>query len=67
VAASVHFIPIPLHRAFARLSSDPAREFPQALGLYQRLISLPIYGSLTAEQTKYVADAVTAIARDARR
>ena len=36
---------------------------PKALALYQRLISLPLYPSLTMEQINYVADSVQEIAR----
>jgi perosamine synthetase len=72
VSASVHFIPIPLHPAFAALSAGhlsnaPARDFPRCMALYPRLISLPVYASLDAEQVAYVASAVVAIAREARR
>ena len=63
VSASVHFIPVPLHRAFAQLCANPAHEYPRAMALFPRLISLPIYASLTPEQAEYVADAVIAVAR----
>jgi len=33
------------------------------MALFPRLISLPIYASLTPEQAEYVADAVIAVAR----
>lgn len=67
VTASVHFIPIPLHPAFRHLSADPAQDLPRAMALYPRLISLPIYASLSEEQVAYVADSVIAIARGAAR
>lgn len=59
IGASVHFIPIPLHRAFQRLKGD----CPRALALYPRLISLPIYPSLEERQAEFVAAAVIEIVR----
>jgi dTDP-4-amino-4,6-dideoxygalactose transaminase len=67
VGASVHFIPIPLHPAFRHLSDDPVQDFPRAMALYPRLISLPIYASLSEEQIAHVANSVIAIARDTAR
>ncbi len=58
VSASVHFIPIPLHPAYQRLSAD----LPRTMALYPRLVSLPIYPSLTHDQAEYVADSVIAVA-----
>ena len=57
VGTSVHFIPIPLHPYFARLSLGE-RPCPRALGLYSRSVSLPLYPAMTEEQVHYVADCV---------
>jgi dTDP-4-amino-4,6-dideoxygalactose transaminase len=59
IGASVHFIPIPLHRAFKGITGDARR----ALELYPRLVSIPIYPSLTYEEAEYVAASVIEIAR----
>ena len=54
IGTSVHFIPIPLHPFFARLSL--AHDVcPRALGLYPRIVSLPLYPAMTEEQMNYVA------------
>lgn len=60
VGTSVHFIPIPLHPYFARLSLGE-RPCPRALSLYSRSVSLPLYPAMTEEQVHYVADCVTEI------
>jgi dTDP-4-amino-4,6-dideoxygalactose transaminase len=67
IGASVHFIPIPLHRAFEGLVVDPELECGRTLGLYPRLLSIPIYPSLEDAQAEFVASAVVDIARTNRR
>jgi dTDP-4-amino-4,6-dideoxygalactose transaminase len=58
VGASVHFIPIPLHPAYADIANSPRNQCPRALALYPRLISLPLYPSMTELQVEQVANAV---------
>ncbi|HLH29594.1 MAG TPA: DegT/DnrJ/EryC1/StrS family aminotransferase, partial [Terriglobia bacterium] len=60
IGTSVHFIPIPLHPYFAQLPSmAPWRDrCPNALQLFSRLVSLPLYPSMTAEQVDYVIKTV---------
>lgn len=60
IGASVHFIPIPLHPYYAA-SLKPAH-CPQAIELYSRLISLPLYPAMTEEQIRYVAASVQKLA-----
>src|SRR5207244_155943 len=57
VGASVHFIPIPLHPYFARMSLAQDN-CSRALDLYPRILSLPLYPAMTEEQVCYVADCV---------
>ena len=66
IGASVHFIPVPLHPFFARLSlaQNPC---PRALDLYPRLVSLPLYPAMTEEQVRYVAQSVREILECSRR
>ncbi len=57
IGASVHFIPIPLHPFFARIS--PGRSAcDRALRLYQRILSLPLYPAMAESQVRYVAACV---------
>jgi len=61
IGASVHFIPIPLHPFFGKLAG--ARAFcPNALELYPRLVSLPLYPAMSEEQVRYVAGSVREVA-----
>ena len=63
IGTSVHFIPIPLHPFFARYAQRPENQCPNALALYPRLISLPLYPGLTESQVEYVAETAKEIAR----
>jgi len=67
IGASVHFIPIPLHPAYARLPYVDPESCPKAMELYERLVSLPIYPDLSREQIEHIASSVKAIVRAARR
>jgi dTDP-4-amino-4,6-dideoxygalactose transaminase len=62
IGTSVHFIPIPLHPFFAPYAHKPENQCPNALALYPRLISLPLYPEMTEEQVRYVAETCKAIA-----
>jgi len=66
IGASVHFIPIPLHQFFARL---PLAKYPcpQAILLYPRIVSLPLYPAMTEEQVHYVVQSVREIVERSRR
>lgn len=67
IGASVHFIPIPLHPFFRRYARRPCNACPNALKLYPRLVSLPLYPAMTEEQIVYVAETARAIARAERK
>lgn len=67
VGTSVHFIPIPLHPAYASLSQRSENQCPEALALYPRLISLPLYPAMTEAQVEYVAESAKEIAYRARK
>lgn len=66
IGASVHFIPIPLHRFFRGLPLSQY-ECPQALQLFPRVVSLPLYPAMSEEQVHYVAKSVIQIVENARR
>lgn len=65
IGTSVHFIPIPLHCFFAQL---PLAQFacPQALSLYPRIVSLPLYPAMTEEHVHYVAQSVREVLERSR-
>lgn len=67
IGASVHFIPIPLHPFFQERESQHENECPQCFELYPRLISLPLYPSMSEEEVCYVADSVREIVETFRK
>jgi dTDP-4-amino-4,6-dideoxygalactose transaminase len=58
VGTSVHFIPIQLHPFFAKWAAEKRNQCPKSLGLYQRMVSLPLYPSLSMEQIQHVMESV---------
>ncbi|MGC9948440.1 MAG: DegT/DnrJ/EryC1/StrS family aminotransferase [Bryobacteraceae bacterium] len=67
VGTSVHFIPIPLHPFFAARAKLRENRCPNALDLYPRLISLPLFPAMTDAQVNYVAHAIRQIAEKSRK
>ncbi|MGO4885238.1 MAG: DegT/DnrJ/EryC1/StrS family aminotransferase [Bryobacteraceae bacterium] len=67
VGTSVHFIPIPLHPFFASRAGLRQNQCPNALDLYPRLISLPLFPAMTEAQVEYVAKSVRQIAQRSHR
>ena len=67
VCTSVHFIPVPLLSFFAPYADLPHNQCPNALSLYPRLVSLPLYPTMTEEQVHHVVNSVKEIARAFRR
>ena len=63
IGTSVHFIPIPLHPAYARHAGLSAEQCPRAMALYPRLVSLPLYPAMPEEQVRYVAGAIKEVVR----
>jgi dTDP-4-amino-4,6-dideoxygalactose transaminase len=63
IGTSVHFIPIPLHPYFKPYAKLTNNQCPQAMNLYPRLVSLPLYPAMSQEQVEYVADSVKEIVR----
>ena len=67
IGTSVHFIPIPLHPAYASYPGCAPDQCPRALGLYPRLVSLPLYPAMSEEQVEYVAASIKEIVWAARK
>lgn len=67
IGSSVHFIPLhlqPYYRESYRLAAD---DYPAALYIYQRVISLPIYAGMSDEDIQDVIAAVKLIIAEHRR
>jgi len=67
IGASVHFIPIFLHPFFKEWASLPENECPRCSELYPRLVSLPLFPSLTEAEAQHIAGAVREIVTKFRR
>ena len=58
IQSGVHYpVPIHLHEAFRHLGYGPG-DFPVAEGLAGRILSLPMFPEITADQTTAVVDAI---------
>ena len=67
IGASVHFIPIPLHPFFEAYAHRAENHCPRAMALYPRIVSLPLYQTMTEEQVRYVAASVKQIVAAGRK
>jgi dTDP-4-amino-4,6-dideoxygalactose transaminase len=63
IGCSVHFIPIPLHPYYESKLGLSAQQCPNAMNLYPRLISLPLYPAMDEEQVLYIAESIREIVR----
>ena len=61
VGTSVHFIPVHLMSAYRNRFGYHEGDFPNAERFFERIISLPLYPTMTEEQTQYVIDAIADI------
>lgn len=53
VATNVHYKPLPMMTAYKELGWD-IKDFPNAYGYYEKLITLPLHTKLTDEEVDYV-------------
>lgn len=67
IAASVHFIPLHIHPWFAETHGYQPHDFPVAWREYQRLISLPLYPTMTDRDVEDVIEAVAAVVTQNRK
>lgn len=58
IGTSVHFIPLHLHPYYKMTYGYSPEDFPEALNVYQRIVSLPIYPGMTDEDVSDVIEAV---------
>lgn len=61
IGTSVHFIPLHLHSYYAQNGGYRPEDFPVALREFQRVLSLPIYSSMTDDDVQRVIDAVVTV------
>ena len=58
IGASVHYIPLHLHPYYARTFAYKPSDFPIASGVYEQIISLPLYSAMRDEDVDRVITAV---------
>lgn len=58
IGTSVHFIPIHYHPYYKKTLSYKEGDFPVTESVYEDVVSLPVYPSMTKDDTEYVIDAV---------
>ncbi len=58
VKVSVHYMPLHLTEYYKNKYSMKVFDYSVALGVFQRVMSLPIYPSLTDEEVEKVCDAI---------
>ncbi len=61
IGTSVHFIPVHLHPFYQEHYGTREGDFPVAEQIYQEVMSLPLYPSMTEEDVRYVAGAIREI------
>jgi len=67
IGTSVHFIPLHLHPFYKRSFGYRPADFPNATAAFERIISLPIFPTMTDSQVDRVIDAVRTLAQQYRR
>ena len=61
VATSVHWQPLHMQPYYREVYKIPPSQFPVAASLWPRLVSLPLFPGMTAEDVAFVADSIRAI------
>ena len=62
IGTSVHFIPVHLHPYYVERYGYGRGMFPVAEGIYDRMVSLPLYPGLSEDQARRIAETVTRVA-----
>lgn len=67
IGTSVHFIPLHLHPYYRDTYGYKPEDFPVALSVFERIISLPLYPRMSRQDASDVVDAVKRIIEQSRR
>lgn len=67
IGTSVHFIPVHRHPYYRDTFAYPPEAFPVAERLYERIISLPLYPTMSAADVEDVIQAVESVVEQHRR
>lgn len=55
IASNVHYKPLPMHTAYKKLGFK-IEDYPNAYGMYQNEISLPLHTKLSDEDVRYICE-----------
>lgn len=67
IGSSVHFMPLHMQPWYRDRFGYAPHDLPQAAAAYDRILSLPIFPSLGADDIEYVVDTIASITRKHRR
>jgi dTDP-4-amino-4,6-dideoxygalactose transaminase len=67
IVTSVHFIPLYRHPYYHDIFSYDSKDFPVSEWIYERIVSLPIYPGMTADNIDYVMHSIEDILKKHRR
>lgn len=67
IGTSVHFIPAPLHPLYQQRLGCRRDDFPNAVGLYEQSISLPLFPAMTDDDVRSVCRSLERIATENQR
>ena len=67
IGTSVHFIPVHMHPYYRDTYGYQHGDFPVAEATFERIISLPLYPKMTAQDTEDVISAVKRVVERSRR
>lgn len=63
ISTNVHYKPLPLLTAYRNLGFD-IKDYPNAYGLFENEISLPIYSTLSDDEVDYICKSLLEILKD---
>jgi dTDP-4-amino-4,6-dideoxygalactose transaminase len=64
IITSVHWRPLHMHPYYVQTYGYEASDFPIAARLYEQMISLPIYPTMSKEQVNYVAESLRVVLKN---
>lgn len=67
IGTSVHFIPLYRHPFYRKKFKLSAKNWPDSEWVFERIVSLPIYPSLTKEQVKHIITSIRGIVNNNQR
>jgi len=67
IGSSVHFLPLHMHPWYRDTFGYAPDDLPHSAAAYERILSLPIFPSLSSDDIEYIVDTIASITRKHRR